>query len=311
MSIQSAQELRTAYYQGHNQVQNPHRIHFDGTEGFDVYNPSAPFDNEGEIFIAARVEKRDTEFSTVRFFRQIEPDHFAPAYQDMYFESFQDPCVTRIHNELVLGGVQVMTDPLHPSRIVSWHMVFYRGKNIPDLRFMGTGPSHMKDIRLCELNDGRIGVFTRPQGVFGGRGRIGFTILESLDDFAWESIMNARIYKDHFLPEEWGGVNDVQQIGNGLLGIMGHIAFRDSQGLHYSSIAFVHNPITGEHSAPKIVAVRGAFPSGDSKRPDLQDVLFTSGIRRHGNGIATLYSGVSDCECWYGEIPDPFMDKEI
>ena len=40
----------------------------------------------------------------------------------------------------------------------------------------------MKDIRLILLSDNRIGVFTRPQGKIGGRGRIGFMIVNSLKE---------------------------------------------------------------------------------------------------------------------------------
>lgn len=309
MSIQSAKNLRDEYLKHGDRVREPHRIRFDGVDSYDVYNPSAPFTDQGRTYIAARVERRDTEFSTVRFFRQISPDHYMASHPDMIFDSFQDPCVCRIQGELVLGGVQVIVDPLNPSRIVSWHMVFYRGRSIPELRFFGTGPSHMKDIRLCELEDGRIGVFTRPQGVRGGLGKIGFTVLESLDDFSWEALLHASISQDHFLPAEWGGVNEVQAVGKGMLGVLGHIAFRDGEGLHYSSMAFVHNPLTGEHTPPRVIGMHADFPSENSKRPDLRDVLFTGGILRHGNGEATLYTGVSDCECWYGTIKDPF--KEI
>ena len=42
-------------------------------------------------------------------------------------KSFQDPFVTFIRDELVLGGVQIQGDPLSPRRIVSWHTCLYRG----------------------------------------------------------------------------------------------------------------------------------------------------------------------------------------
>ena len=42
-----------------------------------------------------------------------------------------------------------------------------------------TGPPKMKDIRFLQLLDGRILVLTRPQGERGGRGRIGFCVVDS------------------------------------------------------------------------------------------------------------------------------------
>jgi hypothetical protein len=52
------------------------------------------------------------------------------------------------------------------------------------------GPQWMKDIRLVELADRRIGVFTRPKGeYFGGQAEIGFTIIDNLDDLTPEVIV--------------------------------------------------------------------------------------------------------------------------
>lgn len=78
-----------------------------------------------------------------------------------------------------------------------------------------------------------------------------------------------------------------------------------------SSMAFVLDPATGKHSPLHSIACRSDISSSPaSKRPDLKDVLFTGGVVRHGNGLATLYTGVSDCESWRAEIPDPFAVYE-
>ena len=139
------------------------------------------FQCHGNTYIAGRVEGRDTEWSTVRFFKQTDPDTYVAALPDIIFQAFQDPFVTTIQDEIILGGVQVISDPLYPQRIVSWHTCFYKGPSPWELKLFAIGPSHMKDIRLCGLADGRVAVFTRPQGKIGGLGKIGFMIFNSLD----------------------------------------------------------------------------------------------------------------------------------
>ncbi len=297
-------------YEEHKTLRAARKLTFLGVEGYDVYNISVPFSCQGKTYIAGRVEKRENEWSTVRFFEQTGPDVYTAALPGTVFQAFQDPFVTFIHGEMILGGVQVAGDPLDPARIIHWHTCFYRGPSPWELKLFAIGPSHMKDIRLCGLQDGRVAVFTRPQGKKGGLGKIGFMVFDSLDDVNGEDMLNARIYQTHFLPEEWGGANDVHLLKNGLLGVAGHIARRDRDGLHYQPMCFALNPRTGEHSPLAVLARRGDFPDGPSKRPDLGDVLFTAGLIRHPGGSATLYTGVSDCEACRAEIDDPFLPFE-
>ena len=292
-------------------VSGPRRLTFLGVDGFDVYNPSVPFVSEGETYIAGRVERRENEFSVVRLFRQTGEDTFTAVLPELTFRHLQDPFVTRIQDEIVLGGVQIVTNPLYPERIISWQTLFFRGRTLPELKLFAVGPSCMKDIRLCELSDGRIAVFSRPQGKRGGLGRIGFTVIDRLKDLSADTILEARVDPSYFLPEEWGGTNDIHLLRGGLLGVMGHIACRTGEERHYMSMAFVLDPATGAHTAPRLIACRGDLTDSEAcKRPDIRDVLFTSGILRHGDGTATLYTGVSDCESWRAEIPDPFADFE-
>ena len=90
-----------------------------------------------------------------------------------------------------------------------------------------------------------------------------------------------------------------------------HIAFRTAEGLHYQAMCFVLDPATGEHGAVRLLACREDVSlSPARKRPDLKDVLFTGGILRGKNGTAVLYTGVSDCESWCADIPDPFAEFE-
>ena len=92
----------------------------------------------------------------------------------------------------------------------------------------------MKDLRLVELQDGSIGVFTRPQGEKGGRGKIGFTRVASLEELSIDQINKAPLLEGQFVDEEWGGCNEIHLLPNGILGVLGHIACFDEQGdRHY------------------------------------------------------------------------------
>lgn len=293
-------------------VMNPRPLTFIGVDGYDVYNISTPFAIKGRTYLAGRVEKRENELSFVRIFEKTGEDEYTAILPELTFRNLQDPFVTFIKGELVLGGVQIVPHPLDEHRIISWQTLFFRGKTPAELKLCAVGPSCMKDIRLCELADGRVAIFSRPQGKKGGKGKIGFTVIDSLKDLCADTILDAVIDPSFFLKSEWGGCNEVHLLKNGLLGVMGHMAFRTEEGLHYNAMTFVVDPATGEHTAPRIIATRSDMTTeAFGKRPDLVDVLFTAGITRHGDGTATLYTGVSDCQAWCAEIDDPFTAYEM
>ncbi len=296
------------HYETEKHVYSANKLTFLGVEGYDVYNISQEFEDAGNVYIAGRVEKRDNEISFVRIFRKTGERVYTVDFPEMVFEKFQDPFVTRIDDELVLGGVQIETDPLHHEKVINWKTLFYRGKTISELRLFAEGPAHMKDIRLGKMKDGRIAVFSRPQGEKGGLGKIGFTCVDSLDGLNADVIDNAKIYDTHFLPDEWGGANQITLLEDGRLGVLGHIAYRcEKKELHYHSMSFVFDPETMEHTQVKIIATRREIPTGAAKRPDLKDVIFSGGLVRKENGRWELYTGVSDCEACVLEIDDPFL----
>jgi hypothetical protein len=286
------------------------KVEFSGVGGRDVYNITAPFIDEGLPVIVGRVEERHSEFSQVFFF-SCTNDIWSPR-EHTHTYNLQDPFMTHVHGELIFGGVEVITAADNPNIIVSWVTQFYRGINIDALCHFASGPGTMKDIRIIELQDGRVGLFTRPQGKKGGRGQIGFTIIPSLDDLNEATFLDAEILQNQFIPEEWGGANEVHLLKNGWVGVLGHIACYDEQhkNKHYYSMAFGLNPITMERSPLKIIAVRGDFPEGPEKRPDLEDVIFSGGLIRKEHGRAELSVGVSDAEAYRIEIPDPFLEYE-
>lgn len=280
------------------------KLSFDGVGDKDVYNITSPFEDEGEYVIAGRVESRDSEYSEVVFFVERDgkwiPRKGAPVLQ------LQDPFQTRIGGELIVGGVQIYPHPEKEGALM-WRTALYRGGRISELGLFFTGPDGMKDLRLTELPDGGIGVFTRPQGEKGGRGQIGYFRTASLDDLSVQSIENAPLLERQFIPEEWGGANEAHMLKNGLIGVLGHIACYDESGdRHYYPMFFVLDPATGEYSDIELIAVRANFMPGPAKRADLQDVVFSGGLVRQADGKAVLYAGTSDAQAQRITISDPF-----
>lgn len=292
-------------FQEKNFRDNSSLICFKGIkDGKDIYNITAPFESDGKKYIAGRVEARDSEYSEIIFFQQEEDGW--EAQKDMEPLQLQDPFITRISHELVLGGVEVFEDEEKPGSL-NYRTVFYKGSSIRNLERFAKGPDRMKDIRLCELEDGKILVMTRPQGAIGGRGKVAYTIIDSLEELNIENIENATVLEKQFLPEEWGGCNELHLLKNGKIGILSHIAkYDEEENRHYYSTAFCFDYTTGKYSPMKIIAIRDNFQEGPSKRDDLKDVIFSGGLVRK-DGVAQLYCGVSDAQGHMITIRDPFV----
>jgi len=310
MSIhgQNAVSCRTllSSYQRSQQPTDSERLAFLGVGPKDVYNITAPFEDEGVQVIAGRVEARTEEKSEVVFFVRCGTA-WSPRKNTRTYR-LQDPFVTRIRGLLVFGGVEVYADDA--GRITSWRTRFFKGRNIAELTEFSCGPLNMKDIRLTELPNGRIGVFTRPHGLPDARARIGYTEVDELEQLNESVIADAELFRDQFLRDEWGGVNEVHVLPNGLLGVLGHIAYRDDAGVHYHAMTFLFDPVTRNKSAIRILADRRVFGEGPAKRPDLADVIFSGGLIRVGDGSAWLYAGISDAQAGRVQVPDPFLDCE-
>jgi len=207
------------------------KLPFAGVGHRDVYNISAPFDLNGRKVIAGRVESRAVEHSDIIFFAENKST-WHPIAAAPTFAGLQDPCVTFVGAELILGGVRFPTKMADGS--VGWRMDFYRGADLASLRLFLTGPDKMKDIRLVALADKRVGVFTRPQGAKGGRGQIGFFVADNLESITAAAMAEARLFPRQCRADEWLGANEAHCLGNGLIGVLGHIAYFDrSEHRHY------------------------------------------------------------------------------
>jgi len=285
-------------------------LNFEYPGGLDVYNPTIPFKSDGVEVMACRVQEREGRDSTTVFFKK-DGDSYKPIPDAPTFP-LEDPFVAVIGGEIILGGVHVEWDG---TRALFWRTIFYKGKNIFELERFAEGPTHMKDIRLVELSDGRIGICTRPQGeaVIKKHGcivKIGFTIIQDLSQLNADTIENAPYIQDIFLPNEWGGPNQLYSLPNGNIGVIGHISHKNAidgvDFLHYYSAAFTFDPDTLEVSPVKVICSRDCFPGNESREPRLYDVTFCAGITPNDNGTAYIYTGLSDCQIGRALIPYPF-----
>lgn len=302
-------------------IANGRKFTFEVPKGIDVYNPTAvftaKFKGQNSKVILGRTENEHLETGTQAVFYYKKGNKWHALENISPFE-MQDPFMTKINGELIVGGVE--TYPKENGEL-GYRTVFYRdygkgieflgdkdgtGKRVP----FAVGPDKMKDIRLVHLKDGSILVMTRPQGEKGGRGKIGYFKISKLEDLTAEAIDKAPIIENQFIDSEWGGANELHSLPDGRVGVLGHIAkFDESGGRHYYPMSFVFDPSTGKAGPIQILLERSLLPNGlngKSKRDDLKDVLFSGGLIRHGNGTATLFLGAGDAETYQVTIPDPF-----
>ena len=306
------QRFLEAYHQENRSMSNPEQMVFTGVEG-DVYNPSAPFDYQGESYIMARYEKRENEFSTKSgFFQKQVTDgvtswQYGPDVSNLGLltegKITQDPSITFIDGKPVITVVDVkLNDPRNPKLGCTYKSDFYTGDDLASLYLFAVGPPRMKGIRPLQLADGRVGVFTRPQSdrpETGGAGKIGFTIFNTPQDIMMQALAEAPLIPDLFSNDEWGGVNYPQLLPNGPVGVLGHIASFDRHNpvpdyRRYAPLYFEFDPHSREVMNPKLLGTRhGLPPEYPSKREDLYEVLYPSFYSLVG-GKMLVGVGVSD-----------------
>lgn len=282
------------------------RLVFEGVGARDVYNVSVPFDDPGlpgRRVIAGRVEERDSERSTVVFFAE-DGEVWRPVPGSAR-PRLQDPFAFEVHGVRYVGGVEIAEpDPADGSTELRYRTIVLRCDDLVELVPVFDGPWGMKDLRFGELPDGRVVVVTRPQGGLDGRGRIGVTVVDSVERLTLADVARAPRLDGLFLEEEWGGVNQVDVLDDGRLDVLAHIARFDADGgRHYYPVTFEIDPVGLTWTPLRMLFERGDLPAGESKRADLWDVVFPGGCLRH-DGVTSVVCGVGDAETWRVEVAD-------
>ena len=165
----------------------------------------------------------------------------------------------------------------------------------------------MKDIRLTQLDSNKIGVFTRPMGGKFKRGRIGFNVINSLNELTIKAINEAEIIKIPFSEDEWTGVNDIIILNKKLLGILAHVAcsrgkFKEK---FYYPASFCFDISEKKAFNFKILFTRANLPFGWSKNPLLYNVVFPGGITKQKKEFK-ISAGVGDYEAYEIVLKNPF-----
>ncbi|GAC1463846.1 MAG: DUF1861 family protein [Chloroflexota bacterium] len=276
-------------------------ISLDGIDGCDAYNPSGALHHNGHTYHYARVEPRGDEFASWSvLFRQTcdtqwEMDSSLPRFH------LQDPFVAVIRGEHVVGGVRILEKT---GERVFFETVFLRGDSPSTLVEFARGPRNMKDLRLVALKDGKVGIFTRPLGGIGGRGRVGYTEVDDLDQIDADRIESADLLPKQPVESQWWGVNDACVLDDRRIGVIAHMAKFHGAERRYYAVAFVFDRQTRAIVRdPHIVADRSLFPHHPSKRQDLVDVVFPASFNPR-SGL--LLAGISDTTIGVVRIDDPF-----
>lgn len=278
------------------------KLEFFGIGNKDVYNISKTFKVEKNEYLFGRVEPRDnSELSKVFLFKKenqkwVVDKNFKP------IENSEDPFITKINNELILGCVEVVKmNKAHEFDLenkLNYRTILYKGANPWKLKKFFKGPWKMKDIRFVELPNKKIALFSRPQGGNAGRGKIGFTIINSIEELKHSDLNNADLL-DLFSEDEWGGANEIHLLQNKKLFVLGHIAKRnENNSVSYYPMYFTIDSKTKEYSEIKILFKREHLPKGKSKNEKLIDVIFPGGFNENPDGTIDIYIGAGDAEAY-------------
>ncbi len=286
-------------------------LKFEGVGKEDVYNPTGLFKVNGVTYIAARVEKSNVFWQDPGYEPKIiffsKKNHFwFPAKGTPVLKMMEDPFKTFISGEIVLGGVKVFGEPKKRK----FRTVFLKGRCMQTLRPFAAGPEMMKDIRLVELLDGRIGVFTRPQGGEKyKRGRIGFIIINNLKELTPENIKKARIIDRDLKENEWEGVNDAKLLESGEIAVLAHAAsINKKKERRYVATSFVFCPKKMRMKNFEVIATRDDLPPAPAKSSNHEKVVFPGEIVEIHHSYR-LYTGVGDAVSFEKKIENPYGER--
>jgi len=299
-------EMKEAFEKNLPKTIQSAKLTFTGVDaGYDVYNCSIPFVWNGVRYIFGRVEPHDRWASSkVMLFRASGRDEWKRVLEFGSLD-LEDPYIAFVKGELIVGGTRVEKVS---GLVKSYRGDFYRdnGRGPLHLEYYTSGPYRMKDIRLVELKDGRIGVFSRPRGEdirakYGSEAVIGFTTIADLKELTPELVENAPVVEGIFGKDEWGGCNQAYLQADGTVLVAAHLCYQGAPAVPdgpkrqiYCNAAFTLDPVTRKATHIRLVATRKMYPACEPKVQHLDDCVFTSGFVFNGDGTADIYTGLCD-----------------
>lgn len=288
-----------AEYKGENSVRSVEILELDeGYAHLTAYNPT-PLNEE---YVLARVEPIDKEYPSEVMFCKEKGGKLYPQENMPVLKNFQDPFTTKVEGKPIIGCVEVTS--LNSDK--NYKTVFLDGENLEKI---AEGPQGMKCLRVFDLPNGEIGVFTRPQGGGFGKGKIGYTTVDSLKELEKKNLLEAELVEG-IIPENcWGGVNAVYCFDDEL-GVLGHIATSQvEKGIDYKTyyaMAFKFDFNKEEPYDFKIILDRKSLPKTKMKREGLGNIVYPGGLRDIKEDYSTLYAGISDAATGKISMKNPF-----
>lgn len=319
--VELLQDRRASLERGEGRVISTNRLEFDGVdkelvngnvstpsaednvavEVVDIYNPSREIIIDGKKFILIRAEGRGHEVgSLVLACENVDRFKYRRVPDADILANHQDPAITEIGGQEILQAVKVNQDE---QGEVHYKTVFYNiSHDFTHFELFAEGPDHEKDIRLIDRRNGKIGVFNRPQGGEFGRGQIGYFEIQSLDDLqeALKDTQRGQIVQK-FSQDEWGGVNDVQLLENGMMLVIGHIArFDRDKNKEYYVTSALFDPETQKMSHLRIIFDPSEIGS---------NISFPGGLEfnQQNTDQADLYTGIQDAMSCDIVIENPLL----
>ena len=289
-----------------------------------AYNPAVIVQGNTKI-IAARVESLNSHWLDpelydphVIFFTQHD-NVLVPIPDTPVFYRLEDPWATWLSGsngkpQLLFGGVKVDFNDKIP--VITTQLYLAPSVQELDVDNPIAEIRHMKDVRVVQLQTGKIAVFTRPMVGKASPGRIGFTIVNNVQDIE-KAVVYAKLLKFNLDKNARIGANEAYIITKTestgivkeLVNVFCHVATTDpikqerneifdfEKGpIHYSGYQFEldpNNPYDEIITLNKI-ADRSDFPLNDkfSKGERYDDIIFPGGTG--GSKETQYFAGVED-----------------
>ena len=279
-----------------------------------AYNPAVIIQGNTKI-IAARVESLDSHWLDpdlydphIIFFTQH--DNVLLPIPDMpVFHKCEDPWATWVDSsnekpQLLFGAVKIDFDGKNP--VITTQI--YLAPSVQELNVNNPIAKirNMKDVRVAQLHTGKIAVFTRPTEGEAYPGRIGFTMIDNINDIE-KSITSAKLLKFDLDEDLKIGANEAFEVKE-MINVFCNVAKIEPTKLHYAGYQFKidpNNPFENIIALNKI-ADRRDFPVNNksSKGHRYDDVVFPCGTG--GPKETQYFAGVEDARIGVKEL-SPFQ----